>query len=194
MEFLEAWVDDLAPDTRIQRVLDPCAGGNTKPVDWEYKPAKGGKPAEMVHVPVTPMSYPTALQRVFGSGLTVVTNDIREDSPAEYHMDVRKMPALTKTPYDLVATNPPFSLAMEVIEASLKMVRDGGLVVMLLRLNFLEGAERFPFMQSNPPQRAYVHHRRMGFLPGAKKTDSIAYMHAVWQRGYASNHTIMRVI
>lgn len=189
--FLHAFAAD-EPTAIIQRVLDPCAGGNVEPVSWVYRAATDKKPAEIIDVPRTPMAYPEALQEVF-LGLDITTNDVRMDSPAMYHMDMRRMPQETMVPYDLVITNPPFSLAMEVILASLKLVRDGGFVVMLLRLNFLGSAERLPFFQANPPKRIYVHHRRLSFLPSGKQ-DSIEYAHMVWQRGFATDHSILRVI
>lgn len=188
--FLRAWAED-EPTAVIQTVLDPCAGGNVKEVQWQFKdPTPRG--SGLIVVPPTPMAYPTALRRVF-AGLDITTNDIRPDSPAEYHVDALSLPGITKVPYDLVITNPPFSLAMEVILASLEVTRPGGFVVMLLRLNFLESEKRLPFFRSNAPKRIYVHSKRLSFLPNGK-ADSVAYAHFAWQKSYATDHSILRVI
>lgn len=189
--FLRAFAAD-EPTAVIQTVLDPCAGGNVEPVKWLYKEETARKPAEIIDVPVTPMAYPQALRETF-DGLDITTNDIRMDSPAQYHVDALSLPQETRVPYDLVITNPPFSIALEVIKAGLEMVRDGGYVAMLLRLNFLEGGNRFEFFRTNAPKRIYVHHYRLSFLP-TRKTDSNAYAHMVWQKGYATDHSILRVI
>ena len=184
--FLQEWLTD-DPEAnacfKSGAVLDPCAGGNAQAVRW-----KNGE--QMVMVPPTPMSYPAAIEGL-GFKPYLFTNDIRADSPAGNHYDFLTW-ELPFAP-DVVITNPPFFLAMEVIERALSVVKPGGYVVMLLRLNFYGSAKRFPFMRANAPQRAYVHHERMGFTPGGK-TDSIEYQHAVWRRGYATLSTVLRVI
>jgi hypothetical protein len=187
--FLREWFNDV-PSARelltTGTVLDPCAGGNVKPVQWEYK--KG----EVATIQPSTMSYPEAIAAVTGN--VVVTNDVRPDSPAMMHHDFLTGDlGLSKQP-EVIITNPPFSIAQQVIEKSLTMVPVGGLVVMLLRLNFFGSDKRFPFFQGKMPQRAYVHHRRMGFTPDGK-TDSIEYMHAVWHRARVpSPATTLRVI
>lgn len=176
-EFLGAWFSDLAnePDynfvcDRPDRVLwlDPCAGGDEK----------------------HEMTYPAVLMKEFGA--FVKTIDVREDSRAETKGDYLTMEKLPYTP-DVVITNPPFYLATEIIEKALADVADNGYVVMLLRLNFFGSKARFNFFENNPPKWAYVHHRRMSFTDDGK-TDSIEYMHAVWQKNYTAPYTNLKVI
>jgi hypothetical protein len=76
--------------------------------------------------------------------------------------------------YRVVITNPPFSLAMEVIQKSL-LVADW--VVMLLRLNYLGTTERNPFFQEMMPD-ILVLPERPSF--DGKGTDSIEYAWFVW--------------
>ncbi len=82
----------------------------------------------------------------------------------------------------------------------------------LLRLNFFGSKERKSFMQTNPPQRCYVHSKRMSFVtedvrrrviaeakaagkkPKGLGTDSIEYAHMVWQKGLKNRVTVLRVI
>lgn len=195
--FLYEWFKDepAACDALVcGNVLDPCAGGNTIPVDWEYKRATAKSPAKVIHIPSTPMSYPEVVCGVFGGTCRVSTNDIRVDSPAAWHYDfiTESLPTMP-TPYDLVITNPPFASAMEVITRGMSVAREGGWVVMLLRLGFLGSGKRLPFFRAGHPERIYVHHERPSFLPTGE-TDSIEYAHMVWRVGSRAEYAKMRVI
>jgi len=198
VDFLCAWLKDepsVLPRLTSGRVLDPCAGGNARPVTWEYKPG------EHVRLPPTAMSYPEAIRKVVGRDPAdrVITNDIRADSPAGMHLDFLGRDFIGELylkggEVDVVMTNPPFSRAMEIIQRAHTLTAAGGYVVMLLRLNFFGSDKRFDFFRNNMPYRTYVHHKRMGFLPDGK-TDSIEYMHAVWRVQDAPiTQTILRVI
>lgn len=173
--FLTAWAADHNNPkgfTSVRHILDPCAGGR---VGFEH------------------MSYVDALHeatpRLFPSLHKIDTVDIREDSRAEFKGDYLEFSPELK--YDLIITNPPFNIAQKVIEKALREVVVNGFVVMLLRLNYLGSDERLLFWQRNPPQRIYVHSKRMGFLrhrtdlPPKQRnaTDSIEYAHFVWQNG-----------
>lgn len=172
-----------------RRILDPCAGGNKTEVQWQYKKDK------VVTVPPTEMSYPKVLQE-FWSEARIVTMDIREDSPAQLHgdfltVDDDKLKALK---LDMIITNPPFSLAEEIIRKALEVVHPGGFVIMLLRLNFFGSKKRKDFFDSFMPCRAYVHRERMNFVEG-ESGDSIEYMHAVWTKdSLPIEETILRII
>lgn len=149
------------------QVLDPCAGGDS----------------------LHPMSYPTAIKNVFY--YPVDTIDIREDSLAAIKTDY-----LTYTPtkkYNVIITNPPFNMALDIINKALKDVSDGGFVIMLVRLNFFGSRARHSFFQDNMPKYCFVHHERMSFTDGGQ-TDSIEYCHMVWQKGYNRNTTQLVLI
>jgi len=108
---------------------------------------------------------------------------------------------------DLIITNPPYSLALEFLEKSL---REAATVVYLLRLNFLESKERKPFWTTWPLTHLFVLSERLSFVwvcsPGRKiggcgnvykpgevvrcecgkpltKTDSTGYGWFCWDRG-----------
>ena len=175
-DFFKSWLDDMKDVEDFLSVghqvnemlfLDPCAGGDAN----------------------HPMSYPEFITKELGAGIETI--DIREDSLAE-----RKEDFLTKEfqhEYDIVITNPPFNLAKEIIEKSLSIVQEGGCVIMLLRLNFFGSKARKHFWDRQLPVNAYIHHRRMSFTDD-KKTDSIEYMHAVWQKGNYPTHTKIKII
>lgn len=186
-KFLRAWIatDDQASHfwRQSRRVLDPSAGGLTEEVVIEQKAPKPPlvfKPCEM--------SYPKAIAEHFGDlpnggAHQVDTIDIRENSRAAVKADFLAYGAGgLPMDYDVVITNPPFALAIEFIRKAFMCVKDGGYVVMLLRLNFFGSKERNLFFRSgNMPGATYVHAQRLGFTPDGK-TDSIEYIHAVWQK------------
>lgn len=133
------------------------------------------------------MSYPLAIRSGgFFPESTLVTMDIRDDSRAQIKMDYLK--SNNRNDFHLIITNPPFSIAREVIEKALREVTTGGYVVMLLRLNYLGSEQRLNFWHRNMPERIYVHSKRMKFrqhltyLPTKERnaTDSIEYAHFVW--------------
>lgn len=201
IEFKNDWdkvVNPIAfPSQKTIRILDPAAGGDS----------------------CNGMSYPAALSKVpLWVHEEIHTLDVRQDSQAQmkcsYFDDwAYDMPSIGG--YHVIITNPPFHLAMEFILHSLngKHLAFGGLVIMLLRLNFFGSDKRYEFFQQHRPVACYVHSKRMGFWPeevspemiewckandvqvqkhGA--TDSVEYMTAVWQQGINPEFTKLRVI
>ena len=85
----------------------------------------------------------------------------------------------------MIITNPPFNVAQEFTEHALEMVKEGGLVIMLQRLNWLGSQKRKPMWQKLPLAAVYVHSKRPGFDPQKpSKTDSTEYAHFVFCKGY----------
>lgn len=149
-----------------KKILDPCAGGDE---------AHG-------------MSYPDAFRNLYN--INIDTNDIREDSLASIKSDYLDNEF---SGYDVIITNPPFFCATEIIEKALQDVNEGGVVIMLLRLNFFGSKERNPFFKNNMPTYCFVHSKRMSFT-GDKATDSIEYMHAVWIKGSNPEFSNLKVL
>ena len=143
------------------RVLDPSAGGCE-----QY-----------------PMSYPTVLEQ---EGFFVESWDIREDSRANLKgVNFLNVPSYESRKYDMIITNPPFNQAQAFTEHALEMVCEGGLVIMLQRLNWLGSQKRKPMWQKLPLAAVYVHSKRPGFDPQKpSKTDSTEYAHFVFCKGY----------
>lgn len=136
-------------------VLDPSSGGDSK----------------------HPMSYPEVLK---DETFDLITMDIREDSLSVLKGDYLKTEF--DKPFDMIITNPPFSCAMQFLQKALNEVKDGGYVIMLLRLNFLGSKTRNEWLKNNMPYEIYVHGKRMSFTDDGK-TDSIEYAHFVWKKG-----------
>lgn len=184
--FLRAWQEDEHGLQGVKRVLDPCAGGNTKEVQWEYKPGV------VLTVPPTKPTYPTVLREFF-SGTAVRSMDVRDDAPVDFCGDFLAAEDMSRLNVDLVISNPPFALALEFIQRALEIVRPGAWVVMLLRLNFFGSQKRKPFFEQHMPERVYIHNKRMSFTPDGK-ADSVEYMHAVWRKGHHPRAALTRVI
>jgi len=93
--------------------------------------------------------------------------------------------------YQVIMTNPPFSLAMEFITRSLDS--SCRYVVMLLRLNYLGSEKRHDFMRKHAPDLYVLPNRPSFKLTG--ETDSIEYAWFVWDkenlnRGYGSHRML----
>lgn len=83
--------------------------------------------------------------------------------------------------YDLIIGNPPYSKAQEFIDKSLSLLAPGGMLVFLLRTNFLESTKRFKWWQDKIPPGLYTLHKRPSFT--GKGTDATSYSWFVWRKG-----------
>jgi len=81
--------------------------------------------------------------------------------------------------FDLIITNPPYSLALEFLEKSLGEAKT---VIYLLRLNFLGSQRRHKFWCLNPPTHLFVLSKRPSFTEDGN-TDSTEYAWFCWDRG-----------
>lgn len=170
VEDIEIFLNELIrlePAIFSGKILDCCAGGDEQ------------------HL----MSYPDALCTFYSKDIDTI--DIREDSRAKIKNNYLHVNC--KNEYDVIITNPPFNTAMEIINKAFCDIKDGGFVIMLLRLNFFESKARLSFWQGNMPKYVYVNHKRMSFTDDGK-TDSIAHAHFVWQKGYKTEFCRLKVI
>ncbi len=86
--------------------------------------------------------------------------------------------------YDLIFGNPPYSIAEEFIRKGLSELEQGGYLIFLLRLAFLESKKRhFGLFTEFPPKEVSVLSRRPSFY-GDGKTNATAYALFIWQEGY----------
>lgn len=76
--------------------------------------------------------------------------------------------------FDVAISNPPFEIAMPIIEHSMELAHE---VAMLLRLDYLGSQERADFHEANPAD-LYKLRSRPAFING--KTDSCEYAWFVW--------------
>ena len=89
--------------------------------------------------------------------------------------------------YGDVITNPPYKYTSEFILKALESVPDGAKVAMFLKLQTLEGANRYREIYSKfPPQKVYVYSKRKKcFMNGIDdgKSSAICYAWFVWVKG-----------
>lgn len=81
--------------------------------------------------------------------------------------------------FDVSITNPPFSIAMSIIQKSITISK---LTVMLLRLNFWGSGDRQSFLAENPPDTFVLPNRPVFALNqyGKPGTDSPEYAWFLW--------------
>lgn len=155
------------PFIKIRTILDPCAGGDG----------------------THPMPYPRALRRKDHT-LRVDTMDIRSASPAGI-IDDFLTHDFQSMRYDAIISNPPYLLAQEFVEKSMRLLVPHGLCVFLLRINFLGSQKRTAFWKAYPLTELIVHSRRPSFTGGGN--DSTEYAHFVWSAD-KSSRPVVRVI
>ncbi len=77
--------------------------------------------------------------------------------------------------WDLIITNPPFSLALPFLEHSRTLLAPGGKIVFLLRLAWTEGRKRYKILHSKwVPEKIAVIPDRPSFTNDGR-TDATAY-------------------
>ena len=125
-------------------------------------------------------------------GYNVRTSDIVKWTPTTEQKDFLKN--RKKWNGDII-TNPPFSHAEEFIHKALSLVGNGHKVAMFLRLQFLEGINRYEkLFKENPPKTVYVASRRIkcgkdgDFKSSMSSIMCLAWY--VWEKGFKGNTAI----
>lgn len=88
-------------------------------------------------------------------------------------------------PVNNIITNPPYKLAGEFVEHSLKCANKK--VAMLLKLVFLEGTSRYRLFKNTPLRKVYVFCKRQNIRAKSyegNNSSMIAYAWFVWEKGY----------
>lgn len=84
--------------------------------------------------------------------------------------------------FDLIIGNPPYKQAEEFVRKSFELLNEGGIVLFLLRLSFLEGQARGEGLwKEYPPWEVNVISRRISFT-GNRKSDETAYALYRWEQ------------
>ena len=104
--------------------------------------------------------------------------------------------------FDLIITNPPFSLAEAFCRKSMDLLTvGGGILCMFLKIQFLEGGGRERFFKQFPPKYIYVFRNRMATWNNGQEFDvssgkpkrwSTTMCHAwfVWEQGFTGEPTV----
>lgn len=93
---------------------------------------------------------------------------------------------------DLIIGNPPYSLAHEFINKALQIVKPGGRVVFLLRLDFLASVKRYDmwYNTEGKPEIVRVSSSRISF-DGSGKSDDTNYALFQWIKAPVTSSTIL---
>lgn len=156
----------FAINKRINSFLEPCVGGG----NIANEVISICKPNTTKFIDIVDRGYPN----------TEVTDYLTYDS---YDSDEK---------FDLIMTNPPYSLGCEFVEKSIPMLSKGGYLIMFLKIQFLEGMKREEMFNKYPPKFIYVFRKRMGTWRNGEEFDengkhrSTTMCHAwfVWQEGF----------
>lgn len=91
-------------------------------------------------------------------------------------------------PYlNCIFTNPPYAFAKEFVEKALELVNSDGLVIMFLKLTFLEGKKRQDLFQNNHLKWVWVYTSRQGCGKNTKEFENggaAAYAMFIWDKSY----------
>lgn len=115
------------------------------------------------------------------TGSTPWSCDRRSGAPWKLWLTTSQSAAEPDCGYDVIIGNPPYSLALDFINKSLELLHPGGLLIFLLRTNFLESEKRFKWWQEHPLSGLYTLHKRPSFT--GRGTDATSYSWFVWERG-----------
>ncbi len=94
-----------------------------------------------------------------------------------------------------IITNPPFKLSSEFIFKSMDILDDGGYLMLLLPLRYLETKARYRLFQRYMPRYVYAYSYRInigksGVFEGG---NAVAYAWFVWEKG-SEKETVIRFI
>lgn len=86
--------------------------------------------------------------------------------------------------FDVIITNPPFSLSCEFLTKCMDLLAPGGTVIFLQRVNWLGSKKRFRFWQEVTfPDKTPILIPRPKFNKAKKGTDSCEYCWYIWDNG-----------
>lgn len=98
--------------------------------------------------------------------------------------------------FECIITNPPYRLAQQFVEKALELKVP--LVIMLLRLAFLESVRRTDILENSGLARIHVFRNRLPMMHrkdwnGSRASSAIPFAWFVWERGYQGPTTIDRI-
>ena len=96
-----------------------------------------------------------------------------------------------------ILTNPPYKMALEFVKHAIELLIPGNKAVFFLKIQFLEGKERYKFFQENPPKFVYVHSERQKCAINNNFKDvtssAVCYAWFIWEKEFKGD-TIVRWI
>lgn len=144
-----------------------------------------------------PACGPGAIVRVLRDhGHTVWATDLVDHgcSQSQSRIDFL-MERQSRIDTEAIVTNPPFKLAGQFVEHALAL---SPLVIMLLRLAFLESAKRTPILEGGKLARVHVFRNRLPMMhragwEGPKSSSAVPFAWFVWDRFHNGPAVLNRV-
>tara|TARA_Y100000114_G_C11653980_1_gene275673 strand:+ start:77 stop:667 length:591 start_codon:yes stop_codon:yes gene_type:complete len=136
-----------------------------------------------------------AIAKVLKSqGYSVFSTDIFERGYADALLDFTFEPSFTWM--GDVMTNPPYKHSIDFVKNSIRAVPKGNLVIMYLRLQFVEGIKRRSLYEDFPPKYIYVHSSRQKTYKNndkeaGKNANAVCFAWFIWEKGYRGD-TVLR--
>ena len=82
--------------------------------------------------------------------------------------------------FNIIIGYHPYTEAQEFIEHSFELLKENGILIFLLRTNFLESKKRYEFWKKYPLTRLYTLSKRPSFT--GKGTDATSYSWFIWEK------------
>lgn len=127
----------------------------------------------------------------------VVSTDLKDRGYGTAGVDFLDMIARPVQSPCAIVTNPPYKYAKEFVEHAIKLLDNGDMCCMFLKLTFLEGKARKKLFQKYPPQKVLVFSERVlcaknADFEGMKEGggSAVAYAWFVWEKGYTGKTVI----
>jgi len=116
------------------------------------------------------------IAKTYGARMTtgIDIRDVSNDSWSDRFVQCDFPDWESNDPFDICVFNPPFSKTIEFIHAAQKLVKPGGLVICLQRLDILGGINRNPFWNEGFLKELIVLSKRFSFT-NDNKTDRYNY-------------------
>lgn len=151
-----------------------------------------------------------AVRRKLGSiahitGVELMAGIAKPDAYDRYHwgQDFLDESTLEGNEYDFIIANPPFTVNKQptaelFVRKSLRHLGSDGVMVFLLRSNFMHSQKRAKLFEEYPPRYVYALTRRPSFYRedvrmdqyGKSNTNEHDYSVFVWQKGWAGETTL----
>lgn len=133
-------------------------------------------------------------QALIEAGYSVQAQDLFDNGYGRSGVDFLEYRPVLRSRFDII-TNPPYSLATEFVLHSLEILPQGCRAAMFLRLQFLEGADRFLRLFSRGElEKVYVSSKRSSCAMNGDfanmKGNAMCYAWFVWRKGYGGLPTI----
>jgi hypothetical protein len=129
---------------------------------------------------------------LIAKGHTVQSSDLIDRG---YGLELDYLTSPLKSWQGDIITNPPYNQASKFIYRSMDLLENGGLLLLLLPLRYLETKTRYALFQSFMPKYIYTYSYRIGIGKGGvfEGSNAVAYCWFIWEKGF-NKESIIRFI